>query len=151
VLANGPAQRHALQALEAEDPTLNRTELEPDLRFALDWMCRTSPEEIINQRERTMKHIESRAGALRASGAVERWLHECPAEAKRVVEHVNGPLMAELVQRAGHCDVDCPELFRRGESRLSSPFGPVLVITHTCRSSTRRPAAAVWSRRTSGV
>ena len=104
----------ALQALDGPDPTVHQSTLEPDVETALNWMANLRPEEVIEERERVMRRIERRAATLVRTGKVEEWFAGCPVEVRMVAEHVNGPLMEELVKEAGHADTSGPDLFRKG-------------------------------------
>ena len=88
--------------------------LSAEVLNALEWVAQRSSDEIIAERNRTMWRIRSMAKRMRDSGATSHWFRGSDAITQQVAGCVNGPLFEQLVREAGHVDLDCVEMFRKG-------------------------------------
>ena len=59
--------------------------------------------------------IEEAGAEIRESGVLTEWFKGCDEKVKRVAEPVNGVLLSELLQKGGHADLECAEIFREGK------------------------------------
>ena len=88
--------------------------LPPTTAEAVRWAAQTAPADVVAFRERELAVLRERDRALRASGAVEEWFRGVDPAIRRVAQHVNGPLCAEIAERIAFCDPACVEFFRTG-------------------------------------
>ena len=88
--------------------------LPPTAAEAVRWAAQTAPADVIAFRECALATLRERDRVLRASGAVEEWFRGVDPAIRRVAQHVNGPLCAEIAERIAFCDPDCVEFFRTG-------------------------------------
>ncbi|CAK0862125.1 unnamed protein product [Prorocentrum cordatum] len=100
-------------ARSESDPETNARRQEM-LRRAVRWAAQTAPADAVASREGELAALRERDRALRASGAVEEWFRGVDPAMRRVAQHVNGPLCAEIAERIAFCDPGCVEFFRAG-------------------------------------
>ena len=89
-------------------------DLPPSVVAAILWTAKRSAGQARAERDRIMVSLRKRAAALWANGAVEAWFHSAEPGVRKVAQHVNGPLCAEIAQAIGFQDAACVELFRVG-------------------------------------
>ena len=121
-----------LEALNAPNPFATHAAVHQDVEDALRWIAGRSPLQVGNQREKIMARLEMEALALRHwftlgcpacnvcvcicrnNGSCANWLDAVSPDLRGLVADVNGPMLAELAERAGHVDSDCATLFQQG-------------------------------------
>ncbi|CAK0810184.1 unnamed protein product, partial [Prorocentrum cordatum] len=81
---------------------------------AVRWAAQTAPADVVAFREGELAAPRERDRALRASGAVEEWFRGVDPAMRRVAQHENGLLCAEIAERIAFCDPGCVEFFRAG-------------------------------------
>ena len=59
--------------------------------------------------------IEEAGAEIRESGVLTEWFEGCDEKVKKVTELVNGVLLSELLEKGGHADLECAEIFREGK------------------------------------
>ena len=75
-----------------------------DLKEALDFEIKTSPEEIDRYRSSKIDWIFERAAALENERV--RWVDDCPDDIRQIVSRIHGPLVRELCYEIGFKDLD---------------------------------------------
>ena len=73
------------------------------------------PDDLIKMREEIITGIENLGHKLKSDGISQRWFDACDEKTKFVCRNVNGPLFKNLLRKAGHCDIACADLFRKGQ------------------------------------
>ena len=94
--------------------SVHEVAVDQDVLQALAWAQVRTNEMVINEREKVMKRIETRAAELVSSGEVERWFSQADQQTKMGSEGINGPLWRELAEETGFTDANCVESFRHG-------------------------------------
>ena len=97
-----------------QDPCCAERSLHSDAAAAVDWIIGHEAVDVIARREEAICRIEALGHDLLRTGACDNWFNGCDAGVKRVAAGVNGPLMELLVKETGHCDAQCPLIFKHG-------------------------------------
>ena len=85
-----------------------------EVLVALDWTCKRTPQQVVDEREQLITQLEMRSQGLRSSGACEAWLDGATESVKAVSRGVNGPLLQELARITQAPDSEVIEFFREG-------------------------------------
>ena len=89
-----------------------------DTTAAVNWIAERSAEQIIQEREATLKMLEDLAAKCIANGSCHRWFDGVDPCVQQVAEHVNGPLLLALVNHCDYHDKDCVDFFRHGANSI---------------------------------
>ena len=102
-----------LEALQ-QNPCKQHVALDADVTTALQWLAKTTDEEVVAYREEATQRIEVAARNFIADGSCQRWLQVCSPSVRGVVATLNGPLLNMLIREAGHADVSLEQMMQQG-------------------------------------
>lgn len=94
---------------------------------AISWIAKQSSISVQQQRQNMIDQIERAGDAMWNSGLRDQWFKDADANTRHITKHVNAALFESLLKESGYCDVECVELFRKGEwFRSSSAFASLV-------------------------
>ena len=132
-----------IEALKMQDPFANDLAMHDDIWNCLEWQKSRTAGEIVSEREKATKAIESMGAMFRRNGSCDKWLSGADAGVAHIAKDVNGPLFEELIAACEHADWNVSELFRTGAPLYGNMqrCGMGSVIEH---SESVRDAEGLW-------
>ena len=91
-----------------------------DVIAALRWQASRTAGEVISQRESVIRQLEAAGEAMWKRGICQEWLSGADPQVARVSSTVNGVMLTDLCRAIQYDDMDCVELFRKGEYSIEN-------------------------------
>ena len=105
---------YALRAKETNPFPETDVAIDDEVCAALRWQAVRTRQERRSEREEMVPQIEFAAAQITASGMQHDWLARADPEARRVIKHVNGPLLEQLLTATSYKDVNVVSMLRDG-------------------------------------
>jgi hypothetical protein len=103
----------------------NSNDLDPQAAGIVEWVAKTTPQEVMAFREKATLAVERLAAMYHSRGEVAAWLESTEEEVRRVVATVNGPLLTAMAKATNYSDPEVVEMMRRGAPLLGKiPASP---------------------------